>query len=55
MGRPRKPAKERRVPLAVYMPEDLLERLRKQAERDRRSASTQALVLIERALAEESA
>jgi hypothetical protein len=52
MVRPKKPREQRRLPLAVYLPEDVLERLRDMAARDRRSASTQALLLIERALEE---
>jgi len=40
------------LPLAVYVPEDVLVRLRTVAARDRRSASNQALIYIERALEE---
>jgi hypothetical protein len=47
MGRPRKPRESRRVPLAVYAPPAVLRRLREVAARDRRSLSTQALILIE--------
>ena len=50
MPRTKKPRAERRVLLAVYLPRDVLERLRQKAEKDRRSASSQALVLIEKGL-----
>ena len=50
MGRPRKPKGERKLPLAVYLPERLLKKLREKAGRDHRAASTQAFILIEEAL-----
>jgi len=50
MARPKKPREERRVALAVYLPPAVLKRLRKVAVTERRSASTQALVFIERGL-----
>ena len=54
MPRPRKPRKERRSLLAVYVPVEVLPRLRKMADRDRRSASAQALIRIERGLEHDS-
>ena len=46
-----KTAKGRRnAVLAVYLPPEMLEQLRELASRDRRSASTQALIFIERCL-----
>lgn len=48
--RRRKAASKRRVPLTIYVPADLLKRLMELAIRDRRSASTQGLILIERGL-----
>jgi hypothetical protein len=47
MPRPRKPRESRRIPLAVYAPPGVLRRLRAVAAKDRRSLSTQALILIE--------
>ena len=47
MSRPRKSREARRVPLAVYAPPAVLRRLRAVATKDRRSLSTQALILIE--------
>lgn len=38
------------MPLAVYVPAGVLDRLKEMAERDRRSTSTQALILIEQGL-----
>ena len=47
----RKSSKGRRTAvLAVYLPPELLERLRQLAVEERRSASTQALVFIEKFL-----
>ena len=38
------------VPLAVYLPEPMLDRVKRMAVKDRRSISTQALLLIEAGL-----
>jgi len=46
----RKSRKTRNATLAVYLPRHMLEELRDMAEKDHRSASTQALILIERGL-----
>jgi hypothetical protein len=50
MGRPKKSEEDRRVVLAVYLPARLRQTLKAIAERDRRSASTQALIYLERAI-----
>jgi len=50
MPRPKKPKDQRRAALAVYLPPALLDKLRDVATKDRRSASTQALIYIERGL-----
>ena len=50
MGRKAKPRSERRRAIAVYLPPKVLERLRKAAENDHRTASTLAMILIERGL-----
>ena len=50
MPRPRKPKDQRRAALAVYLPPPLLNRLRDIAVKDRRSASTQALIYIEQGI-----
>ena len=50
MARRKKPLKERRVPLAIYVPPAIMDRLREVAEQDRRSLSSEALLLLERAL-----
>lgn len=50
MPRPRKSTIERRVMLAVYVPKKVLKRLVDLAVKDRRSTSTQALILIEQGL-----
>ena len=48
---PRKKSKEpRKAALAVYLPPKMLDKLRDVANKDRRSASTQALIFIEQAL-----
>ena len=43
---------ERRVPLSIYIPKSMLERLKELAERDRRSLSTNTLLILEKALEE---
>jgi hypothetical protein len=50
MPRPKKPKDQRRAALAVYLPPAVLNKLRDVAMKDRRSASTQALIYIERGL-----
>lgn len=50
MARKRQTKGRRDAVLAVYMPAPLLAQLRAVADRERRTASTQALVYIERAL-----
>lgn len=50
MPRGRRTLEQRNATLAVYLPKALLEELREVAEKDRRSASNQALIYIERAL-----
>jgi len=50
MARPRKDKGKRRVGLAVYVEPALLKALRQAAEVERRSASTQAALYIERGL-----
>ncbi|MFI5418469.1 MAG: hypothetical protein ACHQ2Y_06205 [Candidatus Lutacidiplasmatales archaeon] len=50
MPRPKKQRSERRVPLAVYVPAEILEKLRRLAEKDRRTVSTEALLLLEQAM-----
>lgn len=47
MPRPRKEKSKRRVGLAVYVEPAILRALRRAAEVDRRSASTQAALYIE--------
>lgn len=50
MPRTKKDRSEKRVPLAIYIPPSMLEQLRHLAEKDRRSVSTETLLLLERAL-----
>jgi hypothetical protein len=50
MPRPAKSAVKRRVGLAVYLEPEILQRLKDVADRDRRSASTQAALYIEEGL-----
>jgi hypothetical protein len=50
MPRPPKSKEKRRVGLAVYLEPAILRRLRKAAEDDRRSTSTQAALYIEEGL-----
>lgn len=50
MARPRKEKQKRRVGLAVYVEPAILRALRRAAEVDRRSASTQAAIYIEHGL-----
>ena len=50
MPRPRKDKSKRRVGLAVYVEPPVLRALRRAAEDERRSASTQAALYIERGL-----
>jgi hypothetical protein len=50
MARPRKEKAKRRVGLAVYVEPAILRALRRAAEVDRRSASTQAALYIENGL-----
>jgi hypothetical protein len=50
MARPRKPASKQRVGLAVYLEPAVLRVLKKAAEGDRRSVSTQAALFIEEGL-----
>jgi|GEM_PF-2629742 len=50
MPRPPKPKAKRRVGLAVYVEPAILQKLKEAAERDRRSASTQAALYIEEGL-----
>ena len=52
MPRPKKAKQQRRAALAVYLPPALLEELRDVAEKEYRSASTQALIFIKRSLDE---
>lgn len=52
MPRHKSPKGQRSVALAVYLPPKMLERLRETALKDRRTASNQALVYIERCLDE---
>jgi len=47
MARPTKSKAVRRVGLAVYLDPQILQRLKDAADRDRRSASTQAAIYIE--------
>lgn len=54
VARPRKPAGEKRAALAVYLEPKLLKKVQKLAEREHRSASAQALLIIERALEDAS-
>ena len=54
MGRPRMDDRRNAV-LAVYLPPKILRKLRTVAYKERRTASTQALVYIERALLVETA
>jgi len=50
MPRPRKDKEKRRVGVAVYVEPAILRALRRAAEADRRSASTQAALYIENGL-----
>lgn len=50
MPRPRKDKSKRRVGLAVYVEPGILRALRRAAENDRRSTSTQAALYIESGL-----
>ncbi len=50
MPRPKKSKDERKAVLAVYLTPAVLNRLRDLATKDRRSASTLALIYIERCL-----
>jgi hypothetical protein len=50
MPRTKKSQQEKRVPLAIYVPPELLNRLKEAAEKDRRSMSTTALLILEEAL-----
>lgn len=50
MPRGRKPRRERKLPLAVYVSAELMDRLKEAADNDRRSLSNQAVVILERAL-----
>ena len=50
MPRPAKSKAKRRVGLAVYLEPEVLQRLKHAADRDRRSASTQAALYIEEGL-----
>ncbi len=47
MPRPAKSKEKRRIGLAVYLEPSVLRRLKEAADRDRRSASTQAAMYIE--------
>jgi CopG-like RHH_1 or ribbon-helix-helix domain, RHH_5 len=49
----RKSRTPRDAVVAVYLPAKLLDKLRDVADRERRTASTQALIYIERALDQE--
>lgn len=51
MSRPKKSPAQKRAALAVYLPPKLLRKLQRVAERERRSASAQALLYLEKALA----
>ena len=51
MARPRKTVATRRVGLAVYLEPAIIKRLKEAADKDRRSSSTLAGILIERGLA----
>ncbi len=50
MPRPAKAKAKRRIGLAVYLEPNVLRRLKDAADRDRRSASTQAAIYIEAGL-----
>jgi len=50
MPRPTKSKAKRRVGLAVYLEPAILRRLKDEADKDRRSASTQAALYIEEGL-----
>lgn len=50
MPRPAKSKAKRRVGLAVYLEPSIVRRLKDAADRDRRSASTQAALYIEEGL-----
>lgn len=54
MARKAKPKGERRTAIAVYLPPKMLTSLRKAAEKDHRTASTMAMIYIERCLSGES-
>jgi predicted transcriptional regulator len=50
MGRPKQPDRRKHVPLAIYVPPELRDELQRLAQRERRSLSMVALLLIERGL-----
>lgn len=50
MPRGRKPRRVKRMPLAIYVPPEVLARLKEVAEKDRRSMSTEALLILEEGL-----
>jgi CopG-like RHH_1 or ribbon-helix-helix domain, RHH_5 len=54
VARKAKPKSERRTAIAVYLPPKVLDTLKRAAEKDRRTASTLAMILIERGLSSDS-
>ncbi len=50
MPRTKKSRQEKRVPLAIYVPPEVLSRLKEAAAKDRRSLSTKALLILEAGL-----
>lgn len=51
MSQTRKSKPIKRVPLSIYVPPNLIEQIRRLATRDRRSLSTETLIILEEALA----